>query len=244
MSRCDARIGAVSARPTTPKEGVRPLSDSLFDILGPVMIGPSSSHTAGAVRLGLLGRAIAGGTPERASILLHGSFAATGTGHGTDLALIAGLLGMAPDDPRIVDAYDAARDANMEVEIARGDLGNVHPNSARLVLERSGEQTLMEGASIGGAQVRLSRIGEFDVEASGRLPLLLIEHTDRPGEVARVSALIAEDGANIAEMRVSRTRRGAKAMMLIETDTAVSDEALESIAHGTGVARVRRVPAV
>jgi L-serine dehydratase len=220
------------------------VSDSLFDILGPVMIGPSSSHTAGAVRLGLLTRAIAGGTPDRASIVLHGSFAATGTGHGTDLALVAGLLGMHPDDPAIVDAYEAAQRENMRVEIAHGDLGNVHPNSARLEVERGGIDLVIEGASVGGAQVRLTRIGEFEVEASGRLPLLLVEHADRPGEVARVSALIAEDGANIAEMRVSRTRRGAEALMLIETDTPLSDRALRAIADGPGVTHARRVPAV
>jgi L-serine dehydratase len=220
------------------------LTDSLFDILGPVMIGPSSSHTAGAVRLGLMARAIAGGTPDSVHITLHGSFAATGTGHGTDLALIAGLLGMHPDDPGIVNAFEAAQDADMAVVIDSGDLGNVHPNTARFELERHGEQLLVEGASVGGAQVCIRRIGEFETEASGRFPLLLVEHVDRPGEIARVSALIAEDGANIAEMRVSRTRRGAAALMLIETDTALSDTAVNAIAAEPGVTRVRRVPAV
>ncbi len=220
------------------------MHDSLFDILGPVMIGPSSSHTAGAVRLGLLTRALAGGTPQFASIVLHGSFAATGTGHGTDLALVAGLLGMCPDDSAIVDAFEAAEREGMRVQISHGDLGNVHPNSARLEVERDGDVLVVEGASVGGAQVCLTRIGEFEVEASGRLPLLLVEHADRPGEVARVSSIIAEDGANIAEMRVSRTRRGAEALMLIETDTPLSDSALAVIAEGSGVTRVRRVPSV
>jgi len=220
------------------------VSESLFDILGPVMIGPSSSHTAGAVRLGLLTRAIAGGMPQRAKILLHGSFAATGTGHGTDLALVAGLLGMHPDDPRIVDAFAIADREGLVFEIRQIDLGSLHPNSARFEVERDGDELVVEGASVGGAQVRLTRIGEFEVEANGRLPLLLVEHADRPGEIARVSALIAEDGANIAEMRVSRTRRGAEALMLIETDTPLSDAALSAIAQSPGVTRIRRVPAV
>jgi L-serine dehydratase len=220
------------------------VTDSLFDILGPVMIGPSSSHTAGAVRLGLMARAIAGGTPDSVRITLHGSFAATGTGHGTDLALIAGLLGMHPDNPGIVNAFDAARAENMAVVIDSADLGNVHPNSARFELERHGEKLLVEGASVGGAQVCIRRIGEFETEASGRFPLLLVEHVDRPGEIARVSTLIAEDGANIAEMRVSRTRRGAAALMLIETDTPLSDTAVTAITEEPGVTRVRRVPAV
>lgn len=220
------------------------MSESLFDILGPVMIGPSSSHTAGAVRLGLLARAALGGTPDRVTITLHGSFAATGRGHGTDLALAAGLLGLTPDDARIAEAFDAAAEAGMAIAFRSADLGNVHPNSARFELERSGEVLLVEGSSIGGARVVLTRIGDFAIEASGRLPVLLVEHTDRPGVIAAVSAAIAADGANIAEMRVSRTRRGASALMLIETDTPLSDNTLAAIREVEGVSRVRRVPAV
>jgi L-serine dehydratase len=225
-------------------EGDKVSGRSLFDILGPVMIGPSSSHTAGAVRLGLLARAILGGTPESASIALHGSFAATGEGHGTDLALVAGLLGMAADDPRIVHAFEIARETGMHFRIAHADLGNVHPNTARFDLERGGERLLIEGSSVGGGEVRLSRIGEFEAEASGRMPLLLVEHIDRPGEIAGVTGIIAEDGANIAEMRVSRTRRGAEALMLIETDTPLSDDAFARICEAPAVSRARRVPAV
>jgi L-serine dehydratase len=132
----------------------------------------------------------------------------------------------------------------MAVVIEDGDLGSVHPNTARFELEWAGERVVVEGSSVGGAEVRLSRIGEFEAEATGRLPLLLVEHTDRPGEIARVTSLITEDGANIAEMRVSRTRKGASALMLIETDTPLSDIAITKIADAPGVAHVRRVPAI
>lgn len=214
---------------------------SLFDILGPVMIGPSSSHTAGAARLGLLARAIFGRTPTEAHIQLHGSFASTGPGHGTDLALVAGLLGIAPDDPAIAGALDAARAVGLDVSFAEADLGEVHPNTVRFELSDGSEALAIQGASIGGADVVVTRIGEFEVHADGRLPLLIVAHMDSPGEIAAVSGEIARDGANIAGMRVSRTRRGSSALMLIETDTPVSDRAVEAIAGFGHITSVRRV---
>jgi L-serine dehydratase len=217
---------------------------SVFDILGPVMIGPSSSHTAGAVRLGLLARAIAGGTPETAHVELHGSFAATGRGHGTDLALVAGLLGMQPDDPRIPSALDAAAAAGMAVTLVDGDLGDAHPNSVRFTLTHEGVTSVVEGSSVGGGEIELTRIGDFEVRANGRLPLLVVEHADRPGEIARVTSSITEDGANIAQMRVSRTRKGAAALMLIETDSPLSDSVVARIADSASVTHVQRIPAI
>lgn len=217
---------------------------SLFDILGPVMIGPSSSHTAGAARLGLLARAIAGGQPDRACIALHGSFASTGRGHGTDLAIVAGLLGIGPDNPEITQAFELAKQAGLEYSLSSDDLGEVHPNTARFELEREGRTIVVEGASIGGGQVRITRIDAYEVEVSGQLPLLLVAHTDQPGEIARVTALLAETGANIAAMHVSRAARGGNALMLIETDTPVDDATVAAIAELSAVSGVRRVPAV
>ena len=217
---------------------------SLFDIFGPVMIGPSSSHTAGAVRLGRLARAVFGSVPKRAVMQLHGSFASTGKGHGTELALTAGLLGMGPDDPAIVTADQAAVDAGLEVVFETADLGEVHPNTVRFELSDGGKELSLQGSSTGGGEVLLTRIADFDVMANGLLPLLLVEHKDSLGEIAAVTGQIAGDGANIAEMRVSRRRRGDAALMLIETDTPVSDAAVESIEHLQGVTRVRRVPPI
>lgn len=219
-------------------------SRSLFDILGPIMIGPSSSHTAGAVRLGRLARAIFGAQPSGVAITMHGSFASTGKGHGTDLALVAGLLGMQPDDPEIVHSLERAAEEGMAVEIVNGDLGDVHPNTALLRLS-AGDRTLdVQGASTGGGEVLVTRIGEFEAQANGRMPLLVVTNNDSPGVIAAVTKLISESGANIAEMRVSRSRRGAEALMLIETDTSLEADALDAIAALQGVRVVRAVPAV
>jgi L-serine dehydratase len=218
---------------------------SLFDIVGPVMVGPSSSHTAGAVRLGLLARAVFGGTPARAEIGLHGSFASTGRGHGTDLALTAGLLGMAPDELSIRDAEHLAAQAGLEISFNAVDLGQVHPNSASFELSGvDGRHASLQGSSLGGGDVVLTRIDSYDVEVSGELPLLLVAHLDRPGEVAAVTAVLADESVNIASMQVSRERRGAGALMLIETDVPVGQAAIDRISSAPGVTGVRVVPAV
>lgn len=218
---------------------------SAFDVIGPIMIGPSSSHTAGAVRLGALARAIFGGQPAAAVIGLHGSFASTGKGHGTDLALVAGLLGMAPDDAAIPTAFESAREAGMRVTFAEKDLGEVHPNSAEFLLTGADGHTMsVRGSSLGGGDVVVTAIDDFEVEANGELPLLVVEHLDRPGEIAAVSGILAESGVNIAEMRVSREKRGARALMLIETDAEVDDATAARIAAQPGISAVNRVAAV
>jgi L-serine dehydratase len=218
---------------------------SVFDIVGPVMIGPSSSHTAGAVRLGGLARSIFGATPARARIQLHGSFATTGHGHGTDLALVAGLLGLGPDDPRIPRALEMAREHAMTVQFETADLGEVHPNSARFDLQApSGERMSVSGSSLGGGDVVVYQIDSYEVEATGDLPLLVVGHLDRPGEIAAVSSILAEAGVNIAEMRVSRERKGANALMLIETDVEVDGVTAARIEKQPGVTSVRRVAPV
>ncbi len=218
---------------------------SVFDIVGPVMIGPSSSHTAGACRLGGLARAIFGGQPVLAHVGLHGSFASTGPGHGTDLALVAGLLGMAPDDPRIPSALEIAHEAGLEVEFFEVDLGDAHPNSAVFELTGAdGDQMRVQGSSLGGGDVVVTEIDAFEVVASGELPLLVVAHVDRPGEIAAVTSILAECDVNVASMQVSRERRGANALMLIETDAPVDRVTAERIAKQPGVTGVRRVAAV
>lgn len=218
---------------------------SVFDVIGPVMIGPSSSHTAGAVRLGRLARAVFGDRPARACVTLHGSFATTGHGHGTDLALVAGLLGHAPDDERIRTSLAEAVAEGMDVEFSVEDLGGVHPNTARIVMTApDGRSALVQGSSVGGADVLLTRIDEFDVAITGDLPALVVEHTDQPGVVAAVTAVLAEHRVNIASMEVSRERRGARALMVIETDQPVGPAVVEAVRSAAGVTQVRTVPAV
>jgi L-serine dehydratase len=218
---------------------------SVFDIVGPVMVGPSSSHTAGAVRLGALARGIAGGAVTSARITLHGSFASTGRGHGTDVALVAGLLGYAPDDTRIPDAFAHADAAGLRLEFAEGDLGEVHPNTARLELTTAdGTVVTVRGSSVGAGDVEIGLIDEFPVHLTGDLPTIGVIHHDQPGVVASVSARLAAGVINIASMQVFRERRGARALMLIETDQPVGDEVAAGIATLQGVIFVRVVPAV
>ena len=218
---------------------------SLFDVVGPVMIGPSSSHTAGAVRLGALARAVFGGQPSRVDIGLHGSFASTGRGHGTDLALVAGLLGLAPDDPRIRDAMRLAEENALDITFDDVDLGEVHPNTASFQMrDKSGRTMRVVGSSLGGGDVVVSSIDDFEVEITGELPTLLVEHQDRPGEIAAVSRILAEGACNIAAMRVSREARGARALMVIETDAPVPGDVLARIDAVAAVSAVRRVDAV
>lgn len=218
---------------------------SVFDIVGPVMIGPSSSHTAGAVRLGALARAVFGDTPSHARILLHGSFATTGPGHGTDLALVAGLLGMSPDDARIPEAFALAAAAGLGFEFAEADLGEAHPNTARFELSDDAGRTIaVSGSSIGGGDVVVTDIDGFEVEISGELPVLIVEHLDQPGVIATVTGVLGGAGINIARMQVSRERKGARALMLIETDAEIDAATAQLVSEQAGVSSVQRIAAV
>lgn len=218
---------------------------SIFDVVGPIMVGPSSSHTAGAVRLGALARAIAGAPLRSAEVLLHGSFASTGRGHGTDLAIIAGLLGYAPHDTRIPDARAHASEAGLRIVFAEADLGDVHPNTAEMRLTTvGGDRVVVRGSSVGAGDVEITLIDDFPVRLTGELPALGVIHHDQPGVVAAVSARLAAEGINIASMQVFRERRGARALMVIETDTVVTAPVLDVLATLPGIIGVRAVPAV
>ena len=196
---------------------------NIFDIVGPVMIGPSSSHTAGACRLGLLAARILGQRPEKAEIVLHGSFARTYKGHGTDRALIAGLMGWQPDDARIPDALQLAAAAGMEFSFTPGDLGSsAHPNTVLFRLTGADGNTCeIVGASVGGGQIMVTGVDGFPVELTGVLPALFVPHRDEPGVIALVSTILAQKRINIASMRVFREGKGETATMVIECDQAV-----------------------
>ena len=197
---------------------------NIFDIIGPVRIGPSSSHTAGACRLGLLARGILGQRPAKAEIILHGSFAHTYKGHGTDRALIAGLMGWQPDDARIPDALRIAAEEGMDFSFTPGDLGSMaHPNSVLFRLtDEKGNTCEVVGASIGGGQIMVTNVDGFPVELTGVLPALFVPHRDEPGVIALVSTILATKQINIASMRVFREGKGETASMIIECDQAVS----------------------
>ena len=217
---------------------------SILDMIGPVMIGPSSSHTAGACRIGLLARAILDAPPERAELALHGSFAKTGRGHGTDRALVAGLLGFRPDDGRLPDAVAEAERAGLVVTWAVADLGNVHPNSVRLALEGGGRCTTVLGSSIGGGVVEIVEIDGVPVRFSGARHTLLVGHQDFYGAIATVTRVVADDRVNIASLSSNRDRRGGDALMCLELDGRLSDPALAWIARIHGMHWVRMLPPV
>lgn len=203
----------------------------VFDIVGPVMIGPSSSHTAGAVRLGKMARTILGEAPRTAIIRLYGSFARTYRGHGTDKALVAGLLGFAADDIRIKDALDLAAAAELQVVFHTMEGGVVHPNTAELQLTgASGKTVTVGGASIGGGSIVINRIDGYEVEISGEYHTLITIHHDKPGIIAMITQILAQQSVNIAFMKVSRKQKGVQALMVLETDQPIPQEVLAAIA--------------
>lgn len=219
---------------------------SLLDQIGPVMVGPSSSHTAGACRLALLARHVLGSEPRTARFVLHGSFAKTAQGHGTDLALVAGALGFYPDDERIRDAFGHASAAGLAYEFTTADLGDVHPNSVRMELsgaEHDDAVTVL-GSSLGAGFVKVLQVNGFDVQVSGAYHTILALHTDRPGVIARVAGVVADDDGNIATAFSARQKRGGRAMMSVEIDRPLAPYAVNYLAQLPYIHWLRTLPAV
>ena len=204
---------------------------SCFDIIGPVMVGPSSSHTAGAVRLGRLARAIADGLPKSVQIILHGSFAKTYRGHGTDLAILAGLLGMETDNIRIRDSYRLAEEAGLDFTITTADLGEqYHANTVKFVMVNQFDYEItMIGCSVGGGKVMITELNDFPVEIEGRLPAIINTHLDQPGVIHAITGILARYQVNIAYMKVFRKEKRTTAYMVIETDEYVPQEAMDEL---------------
>lgn len=209
---------------------------SLLDIIGPVMVGPSSSHTAGACRLGLIARALAGGTPETARVELHGSFARTGVGHGTDRAIAGGLLGFAPDDVRLRESLELAEQAGVAITFENTKLrGEHHPNSVRITVTRDGRRASMVGSSIGAGRIVVTAIDGFPVDVTGAYSTLVVVAHDEPGIVARLATALAEHDVNLAAMRVSRRQKGGDAIHVYELDSPPDPDT---------IARLRALPAM
>lgn len=215
--------------------------ESIFSIIGPVMVGPSSSHTAGAVRLGQLARSILGATPAVAEVYLHGSFAETGPGHGTDKAIVAGLLGFETWDDRVRDAFDLAHAARMKFAIKPINLGpRMHPCSTKIVATDSqGETLTVIGSSLGGGSVVVTEINGFEVKLSGEYHTLVTVHEDRPGIIREVSTVLGDHEVNIAFMKVARKHKGDEAFMTVETDHAIPQACLDAIGRIPGMHSVR-----
>lgn len=212
---------------------------NIFDMMGPVMVGPSSSHTAGAARIGNMGRTLLGEEVARADIGLYGSFAETGFGHGTDRALLAGLLGMKPDDLRIPNAYEEANRAGMAYSFRTVELRDAHPNTALLELTgKSGKRLTLQAASIGGGAIVVNKIDGIDVNFTGDFNTLIVRNQDESGSVAAITSILSQVHINVANMSVNRHRRGGDALMVIETDQHIKPRQVEFLSELPGILSV------
>jgi L-serine dehydratase len=191
------------------------------------MVGPSSSHTAGACRLGLLARNLVGGTPQKALIELHGSFARTGEGHGTDKAIVGGLMGFRPDDERLRDALDIMEREGLVDKTTIAD--DAHPNTVRITVERGDRKSVMVGSSLGAGRVLVTEIDGYPVEVTGNLHTVVLVAEDIKGSIARIATILAEGGVNIATLRLTRKQRGGDAFMVIEVDERPTEEIRDEI---------------
>ena len=212
---------------------------NIFDIMGPVMVGPSSSHTAGAVKIGLISRQLINEEIKNANIFLHGSFLATGKGHGTDKALIAGLLGMKPDDTRIPNSFSLAEERGMDFSFNGINLKDAHPNTVVLkLIGINGRELEIEASSIGGGQIKINKIDKLDANFCGDYPTLIVHNMDEPGHVMAVTSMLGHKMVNIATMQLYRHSKGGEAVMIIECDQEVPLEGIQWLKHQEGVIKV------
>lgn len=214
---------------------------SVFDIIGPVMIGPSSSHTAGAARIGRVARDLFGRQPKWATIHLYGSFAETYKGHGTDVALIGGLLDYDTDDERIKTAFAEAEKAGLTYTFLPETAHTEHPNTARIVMGDDDGEMSVVGISIGGGKIEISEVNGFKLHLTGGLPTILVVHDDRAGCIANVANCLAMHAVNIGHMEVSRIERGLTALMVIEVDENVDDRIIEQISYIPHITKVSKM---
>ncbi|WP_315121953.1 L-serine ammonia-lyase, iron-sulfur-dependent subunit beta [uncultured Clostridium sp.] len=203
---------------------------SVFDIIGPIMIGPSSSHTAGAARLAKVAAAISGGKIKKVDFYLHGSFAKTYRGHGTDKALVAGILGMEPWDENLKNSFEIAKDKKIEINFHSIDLEDVHPNTVKfLITKESGSVSSIIGSSIGGGNIIIFDLDGQQVEFKGDSPTLVTKHKDIPGIVSKITTLLYEENINIGTIKLYRDSKGLEATMALETDEILPQSTIEKI---------------
>lgn len=214
---------------------------SVFDIIGPIMIGPSSSHTAGAARIGRVARTLFGRQPKKVIVSLYGSFAKTYKGHGTDVAIIGGILDFDTYDTRIPSSLDLAREAGIEVMFIEEDAIADHPNTARIRVSDEKETIEVVGISIGGGKIQITELNGFDLKLSGMHPAILVVHNDRYGAIASVTNLLTKYCINIGHMEVSRKEKGELALMVIETDQNIDEAVMEELKMLPNISQVTRM---
>lgn len=202
----------------------------VFDILGPIMVGPSSSHTAGAVRLGKIARAVSNEEIKKVTFLLHGSFGKTYKGHGTDRALVAGILGMEPSDKRLRYSLDIAKEKNVDIKFIEENLGDVHPNTVKFLIETvTGKHCEVMGSSIGGGSIEVIEVDGNNVNFTGEYPTLIISLIDVAGSVSMISSILYINDINIAFMKVFRSQKGKEASMIFEVDHEITEATINEI---------------
>ena len=203
----------------------------LFDVIGPVMVGPSSSHTSGAATIAWMARQIFSGKPEKVEFTLYGSFAETYKGHGTDRALVGGMLGYRSNDVRIRNAYAYARKEWLRVEFTADKETQVsHPNTVDILITgEDGHQLLIRGESIGGGRVRIRKINDIEVDFNGEYSTMIIGHKDVTGTVAFITKCLADAKVNVATLKLFREGKGKKAFTVVETDSSIPEELKEMI---------------
>lgn len=214
-------------------------SMGVFDILGPIMVGPSSSHTAGAARLGKVARAIAGDEIVEVTFLLHGSFGKTYKGHGTDRALVAGIMEMDPSDKRLRDSLEIAKEKGIKITFRDEDLGDYHPNTARFLMKcQNGKSCDVIGSSVGGGNIEIVEINGNKVKFTGAYATIITSHKDIPGTVAKVTNILYSHKINIAFLNLGRSQKGKNATMTFEVDSKISKDLIEEIKAVEGIEQV------
>ncbi len=202
----------------------------VFDVVGPVMIGPSSSHTAGAARIGLMAREILKDEPQSVTITLYGSFAKTYKGHGTDKALVAGLLGFSADDVRLRTSFEIAAQQGLQITFHRSEAEVDHPNTVRIAMKgKTGREMEIVGVSLGGGKIEIREINGASVSLSGEEHTLITVHRDKPGIIAQATTIMAIGHINVSNMRVFRSAKNATAVMIVCTDSPVPPEMVSMI---------------
>lgn len=211
----------------------------IFDIIGPIMVGPSSSHTAGAVRIGRMARTLLGEEPVRAKLHLHGSFAETGVGHGTDKALIAGLLGMESDDYDIPKSFSIAAQRGLSFAFDAVDLRDAHPNSVLLEVDgAAGGHLSMQACSVGGGRIEVNQIDGVALRFTGNYHTLIIHNKDARGYISNVAQALTLAKVNVATMSLNRDTRGGSAIMVIETDDPVPESIRTLLGNLAGILHI------
>ena len=216
---------------------------SIFDIIGPVMIGPSSSHTAGAVRIGNLSKIIYGDTPKELKFTLYNSYAKTGKGHGTDKGLIAGILGLQVDDTRIKEAYEIANEQGLKFKFIHKESTSRHPNAVDIEFI-SPTQMKISADSLGAGEVRITNINGFNVDLRGNLNTLLLVYKDTPGVIWQVTKLLQEKNINIATLKCDRNAKGADASMSICIDGEIPADIVEKLSTLPNMYIIRSIEAL